>query len=71
MKPPRSKKERSTLDRLVDDRAGGMLVGTISVAVEKIAEEIAKEALADEEFRRTLQTLVRERSRALLKELLS
>lgn len=60
----------SPLERLIDERAGQMLVATVSVAVEKIAEEIAREALSDESFRQTLRVLVQERSKALLEELL-
>jgi hypothetical protein len=39
------------------------------VAVERIAEEIARDALSDEAFRRSLRELVRQRSRTLLDEL--
>jgi hypothetical protein len=46
------------------------MVGTVSVAVERLAEEIAREALADETFRRTIRELVRVRSQALLDRLL-
>jgi hypothetical protein len=50
--------------------AGCSPVGTISVAVEELAEEIAREALADETFRRTIRELVRLRSQELLDRLL-
>jgi hypothetical protein len=41
-----------------------------SMAVEKLAKEIAREVLADETFRRTIRELVRRRSKALLDRLL-
>lgn len=58
------------LEKIVDERVGQSLVGTVSVAVDKMAEEIAREALADETFRRALRELVRVRSQKLLDELL-
>ena len=58
------------LGKILDERAGHTLVGTVSVAVERLAEEIAREALKDETFRRTLRELVRRRSQVLLNELL-
>ena len=62
---------QTLLERIVEERVGQTLVGTISVAVDRVAEEIAREALADEEFRRTIRELVRLRSRALLDRLLT
>ena len=61
---------QTLLERIVKDRVGQALVGTVSVAEDRIAEEIAREALADETFRRTLRELVRLRSQELLDELL-
>ena len=61
---------RTTLERIVDERVGQTPVGTVSVAVDRIAEEIAREALADETFRRTIRELVRRRSQELLNDLL-
>ena len=58
------------LERIVDERVGQSLVGSVSVAVDRIAEEIAREALADDTFRRTIRELVRRRSQQLLNELL-
>ena len=58
------------LEKIVEERVGQTLVGTVSVAVDRVAEEIAREALADETFRRTLRELVRLRSQELLDELL-
>lgn len=60
----------SVLEKIVDDRMGQALVGTVSVAVDRMAEEIAREALADETFRRALCELVRVRSQKLLDQLL-
>ena len=59
------------LERIVDERVGQSLVGSVSVAVDRIAEEIAREALADETFRRTIRELVGIRSQALLTRLLA
>ena len=58
------------LEKIVDERVGQPPVGTVSVAVDRIAEEIAREALADETFRRALRELVRVRSQKLLDQLL-
>jgi len=59
------------LERIVDERVGQSLVGSVSVAVDRIAEEIAREALADETFRRTIRELVRVRSQEILNRLLA
>jgi len=61
---------RSMLERIVEERVGQALVGTVSVAVDRAAEEIAREALADRTFRRTIRELVRARSQDLLDRLL-
>ena len=61
---------RTTLERIVDERVGQSLVGSVSVAVDRIAEEIAREALADDTFRQTIRELVRRRSQELLNQLL-
>ena len=45
------------------------MLGTVSVAVERAAEEFARDVLADEEFRRTLHELIRRRCRAILDRL--
>ena len=58
------------LEKIVDERVGQTLVGSVSVAVDRIAEEIAREALDDQTFRRALRELVRSRSQKLLDELL-
>ena len=58
------------LERIVEERVGHALVGTVSVTVDRVAEEIAREALADQTFRRTIRELVRVRSRELLDRLL-
>jgi hypothetical protein len=59
------------LGRLVDEQIARTVPGTISVAVEKAAEEFAREVLADEAFRRTLHEMIRRRSQALLDALLA
>src|SRR6516162_316149 len=58
------------LEKIVDERVGQTLVGTVSVAVDRIAEEIAREALGDETFRRAMLELVRVRSQKLLDQVL-
>ena len=60
------------LERIVEERVGHalVLVGTVSVAVDRVAEEIAREALADQTFCRTIRELVRVRSKELLDRLL-
>jgi lipid A disaccharide synthetase len=61
---------RTVLERIVDERVGHTMVGTISVAVDRIAEEIAREVLQDDTFRRTIRELVGRRSQELLDRLL-
>lgn len=61
---------QSLLEKIVEERVGHTLVGPVSVAVDRVAEEIAREALADETFRRTIRELVRLRSQELLDDLL-
>jgi hypothetical protein len=50
---------KNTLNRIVEEVTARTLVGSISLTIEKVAEEIAKEVLSDEEFRESLRTLVR------------
>ena len=57
------------LEKIVDERIGQTQVSSVSIAVDRIAEEIAREALADETFRRALRELVRDRSQKLLDQL--
>lgn len=61
---------QTLLERIVEERVGQTLVSTISVAVDRLAEEIAREPLADETFRRTIRELVRIRSQHSLDRLL-
>jgi len=58
------------LEKMVDERVGQTLVGPVSLAVDRMAEEIAREALGDETFRRALRELVRTRSQKILDQLL-
>jgi hypothetical protein len=53
----------------LNEMAAHTLRGSFSLAIEKIAKEIAKETLADEEFRESLHTLVRAASKKALAEL--
>jgi hypothetical protein len=59
------------LERLVDEQIAKTVPATLSVAVEKAAEAFAQEVMADEEFRRTLHEMIRQRSQALLAILLA
>ena len=43
----------------------------MSIAIEKIAEEIAKETLSDEEFRESLHALLRNASKRIMADLLA
>jgi hypothetical protein len=58
------------LERIVEERVAQTLVASVSVAVDRVAEEIAREALADDVFRRAIRELVRSRSQELLERLL-
>jgi hypothetical protein len=62
---------RSVLERIVEERVGQSLVGNVSTAVDRIAEEIAKETLQDESFRHVLRELVHRQSEEMLEQLLS
>ena len=61
---------RTRLEGLVDHHVGATLTATIGLAVEKVAAEIARDALADEAFRRLLRELIQRRAAALLDQLL-
>jgi hypothetical protein len=62
---------KSKLDQIIEEVTARTLVGTVSVSTEKIAEEIAKEALSDQEFRESLHALVRAASKKIMAELLA
>jgi hypothetical protein len=62
---------KSKLDQIIEEVTARTLVGTVSVSIEKIAEEIAKEALSDEEFRESLHALVRAASKKIMAQLLA
>jgi len=61
---------RSVLERIVDQQAGLTTVGRVSLAVERAADEFAREVLPDEEFRRTLHELIRRRCGVILRRIL-
>jgi non-homologous end joining protein Ku len=61
---------QTLLERIVDERVGQTKVGTVSAAIDKLAEEIAREALSDDTFRRAIRELVQARSQELLVRLL-
>jgi hypothetical protein len=58
------------LGRIVERRTGETRGASVGLAVEKVAEEIAKEALAGETFQRTLRELVQRRSAEMVDGLL-
>ena len=60
---------QSVLDRIVEERVGLTVVGGVSTAIDRIADEIAKEAMQDEAFRRSIRDMVRRHSEALLARL--
>jgi hypothetical protein len=61
---------QTLLERIVEERVGQTLVGAVSVAIDKVAEEIAREALSDDTFRRAIREMVQARSQELLDQLL-
>jgi hypothetical protein len=60
---------KSNLDRIIEEVTARTLAGSISVSIEKMAEEIAKETLSDEEFRESLHALVRAASKKIMARL--
>ena len=48
---------KSKLNQIIDEVTARTLVGTVSVGIEKMAEEIAKDILSDEAFRESLHVL--------------
>ena len=61
---------QTLLERIVEERVGQTAVSAVSIAVDKVAEEIARDALSDATFRRAIRELVRRRSQELLDRLL-
>jgi hypothetical protein len=64
-------RRRTRLEGLVYHHVDATLTASIGLAVEKVAAEIAREALADETFRRLVRELIQRRAAALLEELLA
>ena len=62
---------KSRLDQIIDEVTARTLVGTVSLGIEKMAEEIAKDILSDEAFRDSLHALVRTASKKIMAELLA
>jgi hypothetical protein len=54
----------------VDDRVGQTFAVSVMRAVDRLAEEIAREALADRYFRRSIRELVRRESQAFFARLM-
>jgi hypothetical protein len=65
-----SPRRRTRLESLVDHHVGATLTASIGLAIEKAAAEIARDALADETFRRLIRELIQRRAAALLEDLL-
>ena len=61
--------KQSNLDRIIEEVTARSLVGTISISIEKMAEEIAKDILADEAFRESLHALVRAQAKKIMAKL--
>jgi hypothetical protein len=61
----------SHLNRIIKEVTARTLVGSISLSIEKIAEEIAKDALSNEEFRESLHALIRAASKKIMAQLLA
>jgi hypothetical protein len=66
---PKDTTEMSPLDRLVRHHVGERTTFVLGAATEKIAEEIAREALADEDFRRAFRALVQAHAREIFEAL--
>jgi len=60
---------RARIDRIIDEVVARTTTGRVSVAIERIAEEMAREALADETFRRSLREAVSSSAKRYLEEL--
>jgi hypothetical protein len=61
--------KKSNLDRIIDEVTARTLVGSVSIHIEKMAEELAKDILADEEFRESLRALTRQAARRIMADL--
>lgn len=61
---------KTKLDQIIEDVTSRTLSGSVSISIEKMAEEIAKETLSDEEFRESLHALVRSASKRIMAQLL-
>jgi hypothetical protein len=63
--------KKSRLDQIIEDVTSRTLSGSISISIEKMAEEIAKETLSDAAFRESLHALVRAASKRIMADLLT
>src|SRR5262249_8016559 len=57
------------LDKIAQEATGYVFESAMQLAIEKIAEDIAKEALADESFKAALRALVQKHSKTILESL--
>jgi len=63
--------KKTLRERIIEERVGQGVAGTISVAADRLADGFAHEALADEPFRRAIREVARSCSLDLLKDLLA
>jgi hypothetical protein len=62
---------KTRLDEIIQEVTSRALTGTVSIHIEKMAEEMAKDVLADQEFRESLHALVRKAAKEIMADLLS
>ena len=67
---PQATRRPTLLEELVRTQTTHTMTESVRIAIEQIGAEMAKEALADEEFRRTLRALVRTASQRIMADLL-
>ena len=61
--------DRTLLEELIRRRAGEAVTGMLGAAAMQVAEDLAKEALADEEFRAAFRAMVRRHAQQMLEAL--
>ena len=66
---PRTTRRRTLLEELVRTQTTHTMTESVRIAIEQIGSDIAKEALADEDFRRELRTLVQQAAREIMADL--
>jgi hypothetical protein len=61
--------EPTDLERLIEQSTADALVARLRVTAEHLGDELAKELLADEEFRRAIKELARATAQRVLERL--